>query len=136
MARITTAAKKDEGLDACAEATLGRAPEADIAGWQFKAELDAAELSERNEPGPTWTARGELLSRSHLVIRSRTLAYPGRKLIVAVHLIDAEPVGLLGKVKSCEYQGDGLHKIVIELEVLPKENRITEWLQDRVTRRR
>lgn len=138
MARVPAIAKRDEVADPWgnAEATLGRAPAAEVTGRPFKAELDAAELSERNEPGPTWTARGELLSGSHLVMKSRTLAYPGRYLIVAVHLIDAEPVGLLGKVESCEYQGEGLHRIVIELQALPRENRISEWLQSRVTRRK
>lgn len=137
MARVATMAKREDGIDIPeVEASLGRAPTSAVTGRPFKAELDAAELSERNEPGPTWTGRGELLSGSHLVMKSRTLAYPGRRIIVAVHLIDAEPVGLLGRVLSCEYQGEGLHKIVLELQSLTNENRINEWLQARVTRRK
>jgi hypothetical protein len=102
----------------------------------FHAELDVAELGDRDEPGPAWTARAESISRSRIAFRSRALSYPGRRLIIAVHLVDGEPVGFAGKVVSCDYCGTGLYHTVLELEYIPREGKAREWLLSRVSRRR
>jgi len=102
----------------------------------FRADLDVAEVDERYQAGPAWTARAEGLSRAQLLFRSRSLVYPGRRLLVAVHLIDGEPVGLIGRVNTCEYEGEGQHRVTLSLEPLPKDQKIAAWLHSRVNRRR
>lgn len=102
----------------------------------FKPDLDLAELSDRNHPGHTWTGRGESLSKSHMVFRSRSLCYVGRRLIIAVHLIDSQPALLVGKVLACEYLGECQHRTILQLETLPAEGKINEWLHARAPKRR
>jgi hypothetical protein len=97
-------------------------------GVRFDADLDICELDDRDRPGPAWTARGRELSRSHLIIRSRRMCYPGRRVLAAVHLIDDQPVPLFGKVVSCEYDGEGLYRVDLELLKLPERPEIVEWL--------
>lgn len=102
----------------------------------FKPDLDLAELSDRNTPGPAWSGRGEALSRSHLILRSRAMCYLGRRLLVVVHLIDAEPVLLSGKVLACEYLGECLHRTILELEPTPRDSKLNEWLHAQSPKRR
>jgi hypothetical protein len=45
-----------------------------------------------------------------------------------VHLIDDQPVPLFGKVVSCEYDGEGLYRVDLELLKLPERPEIVEWL--------
>jgi hypothetical protein len=100
-------------------------------GVRFDAELDLCELDDRERPGPVWTARGRELSRSHLVVRSRRMCYAGRRVLVAVHLIDDEPVPLLGRVLGCDYDGDGLYKVEMELLKVPDRPEIAVWIHAR-----
>jgi len=62
-----------------------------VPGHPFKADIDLAELDDRQRPGPAWAARAQTLSRSHIVVLSRRMSYPKRLMLVAVHLIDAKP---------------------------------------------
>lgn len=94
----------------------------------FDAELDLCELDERDRPGPTWTGKGRELSRSHMAFRSKRMCYAGRRVLAAVHLIDDQPVPLFGKVTSCEYDGDGLYKVEIELQRAPERPEINAWV--------
>lgn len=94
----------------------------------FSAELDATELDERWRPGTTWTARARGLGRSHLVVQSRRMTYVGRVIVAAVHLIDAEPVALMGRVSACEYEQEGLYRIELELLPVPGQGPIREWV--------
>ncbi|MCC6230200.1 MAG: hypothetical protein IT432_13360 [Phycisphaerales bacterium] len=94
----------------------------------FNAELDAAELDERWRPGATWTAKARGLGRSHLVMQSRRMTYVGRVIVAAVHLIDAEPVPLMGRVSVCEYEQEGLYRIELELLPIPEQGPIREWV--------
>lgn len=98
-------------------------------GVKFDAELDLCELDDRDRPGTTWTARGRELSRSHLIVRSRRMCYAGKRLLVAVHLVDDLPVPLFGKVVRCDYDGDGLYKVEIELMKVPDAPEILVWIQ-------
>lgn len=97
----------------------------------FRAELDICELDERLKPISTWTVRSLLLSRSKIVLLSRRMSFVSRRLLLAVHQIDAQPIPLCGKVADCEYHGEGQYRIVIDLETVPKDFKITQWLEDR-----
>ncbi len=97
-------------------------------GKTFVAELDVAELDDRMRPGPAWGARGRELSRSILVFMSRRMVHAGRLLLVAVHLIDDRPVPLFGRVAECEYEAEGLHKVVMDLAPVPPELAVHDWL--------
>lgn len=94
----------------------------------FNAEIDATELDERWRPGSTWTAKGRGLGRSHLVLQSRRMTYVGRVIVAAVHLIDSEPVALMGRVSVCEYEQEGLYRIELELLPIPEQGPIREWV--------
>lgn len=104
---------------------------ANTGGKPFDAELDLSELDDRSRPGPTWTGHGRELSRSHLVFVSRRMSHSGRVLLAAVHLIDDRPVPLLGRVVDCEYEADGLHRIVLELLPIPETDAIAKWIRAR-----
>ena len=100
-------------------------------GHAFLAEVDLTELDERGRTGPTWNARTRSLSRSSVVFVSRRMCYIGRDVLIGVHLIDAEPVPLFGRVTHCEYEGDGLYLIVLGLELVPELPSIPVWLKAR-----
>lgn len=100
-------------------------------GVPFNAELDASEVDERLRPGPVWTARARELSRSHIVLTTRRMCYVGRMVIMAVHLIDAEPTPLFGRVIECEYDGDGLYRLDIEMQERPDHRELKLWLAAR-----
>lgn len=100
-------------------------------GARFDAEMDLTELDDRERPGPTWTGHGRELSRSHIVIRSRRMCYPGRLLLIAIHLIDDRPVPLVGRVYTCEYDGDGQYKIGLDLLPVPERPEIRDWILSR-----
>lgn len=102
----------------------------------FRPDIDIAELSDRSHPGHSWSGRGESLSTSHFVFRSRSLCYVGRRLAVAVHLIDAQPAILVGKVVACEYQGECQHRTVLQLEPIPAESKLTDWVHGRGPKRK
>ncbi len=95
----------------------------------FNAELDAAEMDDRERPSATWTARSTHLSRSHLAFLSRRMVYRDRMVVIAIHLIDDQPVPLMGKVIECDYHGDGLHRTIIELTPVPRSEAITAWIE-------
>lgn len=97
-------------------------------GRRFDSELDACELDERERPGPKWTARARELSRSQITFVSRRMCYVGRRILLAVHLVDDQPVPLVGRVGTCDYDGDALYRVVLELEPVPNTPAIREWL--------
>lgn len=97
------------------------------AGHRFRAELDIAELDDRGRPGATCTAHAVELSRSNVVFRTRRMSYTDRKILVAIHLIDDEPTVLFGRVFSCDYDGDGLCRIDLDLEPLPTTGDVRRW---------
>jgi hypothetical protein len=98
------------------------------AGHEFDAELDGSELDDRDRPGPTWTAHGKRLSRSNLSFRTRRMSYAGRRLLLAIHLIDSQPVPLFGVVRTCEYDGEGMYLMDLDLMPVPDKPDIQEWL--------
>ncbi len=100
-------------------------------GLRFDAELDLTELDERDRPGPTWTGKGRELSKSSMSFRSRKMCYPGRRILAAVHLIDDVPVPLFGKVLVCDYDGDGLYRVELELQRAPERPEIGAWVTAR-----
>jgi hypothetical protein len=95
---------------------------------RFDTDLDLCEIDDRDRPGPKWTGRAVEVSRSHLVFRTRRMCYAGRRVLAAVHLVDAEPMPLAGRVYACEYDGDGLYKVGIDLEPVPLGPAIRAWL--------
>lgn len=103
-------------------------------GRRFAAELDVCELDDRSRPGSAWAARATELSTSHLVFRSRRMCYPERLLIIAVHLIDDQPVPLFGRVHNCEYIGEGQHRVDIDLLPIPRHSGIEAWVKRQVHR--
>jgi hypothetical protein len=103
-------------------------------GLPFRAALDLAELDERGRPGTTWTGRACELSRSHLVFRSRRMCYPGRLVVLAVHLVDDSPVALCGQVVECEYDGVGLHRTRMNLLRMPDSEPVNDWVELREAR--
>ena len=96
-------------------------------GHPFKADVDIAEIDDRARPGLAWVARTVNLSRSHLTVLSRRMSYPRRIMLVAVHLIDAKPTPLMGRVVECEYHSEGLYRIVLELIPLPESEVLAQW---------
>ena len=94
----------------------------------FKAELHMTELDDRARPGPTWGAVAEGLSGSSVVVRSRRMCYVGRRVLIAVHMIDDAPTPLAGRVFSCEYLGSGLYRLDLDLERFPDDNLARLWL--------
>lgn len=95
----------------------------------FSAELDAAEMDDRERPTATWTAKSTHLSRSHMAFLSRRMVYRDRMVLIAIHLIDDKPVPLMGKVVECDYHGDGMHRTVIELTRVPRSEAIENWIE-------
>ena len=104
------------------------APSPRATGIRFDAELDLSELDDRDRPGPTWTGKGRELGRSHLILRTRRMCYMNRRVLVGVHLIDDRPVPLFGRVVACEYDGDGLYKVDLDLMRVPDRPEIAAWL--------
>lgn len=105
--------------------------DAGVQGVRFTADVDLCELDEHQRAGSIWPARTALLSRSNLVILSRRMSFVGRWVLVAVHLIDDTPTPLMGRVVQCEYHGDSLYKIVLELVRLPPGDLAHRWAQGR-----
>jgi hypothetical protein len=59
------------------------------------------------------------------------MCYVGRQVLVAIHLIDDRPVPLMGRVFSCEYDGEGQYKISLELLPIPERIEIRDWIMAR-----
>ena len=77
-------------------------------GSRFEVDVDVAEMTDRRQFGPVWSARSLLLSRANLVFIARRMVHPNRTLAVACHLIDDRPTPLFGNVVACEYvEGSG-----------------------------
>ena len=97
-------------------------------GYSFDAELEVAEVDDRGRPQYPWVARAQKLSRSNVVFRSRRMCYTGREIILAIHLIDCSPVGLYGRVRSCDYDGDGQYVVDVDLITLPNRPELQAWI--------
>lgn len=98
--------------------------------FNFRAELDVAEIDTRGRPGVVWTGRALELSRSQLSFRSRRMCYEGRELLIAVHLVDDRPVPLYGMVETSDYDGDGLYRTTVNLLPLPETEAIKTWISE------
>ncbi|USN99360.1 MAG: hypothetical protein H6810_01400 [Phycisphaeraceae bacterium] len=116
----------DEGASYDADATADRGAAATPGGpvYPFDAELEMAEVDERGKLGTPWSARSRTLSRGSLTVTSRRMCYPGRRVLVAIHRVDDEPMVLLGRVVDCAYESDGLY--LLELELLPMNDGQTQ----------
>jgi hypothetical protein len=101
----------------------------------FAAEIDIAELDDQLRAVATWPGKSKELSRSTLIIGSRRMIHTGKIMLVAVHLIDSEPVPLMGRVSECAYEGYSMHRIVLDLVPLPESAVIQAWLSSRPSRR-
>lgn len=97
-------------------------------GHSFDAELEVAEVDDRGRPQHPWVARAQKLSRSNVVFRSRRMCYTGREIILAIHLIDCTPVGLYGRVRSCDYDGEGQYVVDVDLITLPNRPELQAWI--------
>lgn len=87
--------------------------------FPFDAELEMAEI-EHGKAGLPWTARARTLSTSTLSVSSRRMCYNDRRVVIAIHRVDNNPVMLLGRVTDCRYESDGLY--TIDFELLPTED--------------
>ncbi|MEL7472743.1 MAG: hypothetical protein AAGK04_05435 [Planctomycetota bacterium] len=105
-------------------------------GYRFEAAVEVSQLDDRARPGPTWSARAMRLSRSNLVFTARRMCYVDAALVLAVHLIDSTPVRLFGMVHHCEYEGDGLYRVDIDLMEPPESAELDEWVRSRSAARR
>lgn len=94
---------------------------------EFDAELDVAELDDRLRPVTTWSARSTSVNRSSLGFRSRRMCYPKKLLMIAVHLIDDKPTILAGRVTTCDYDGEGLYSVKVELMPKPVSEELRQW---------
>jgi hypothetical protein len=113
---------------------VGKPPKVDavpLDARPFRADLDACELDERHKPLNTWPVRSLLLSRAKIVLLSRRMTFVGRRVLMAVHQIDAMPIPLCGKVSDCEYHGEGQYRLVLDLEAVPKDLKVSQWLEER-----
>ncbi|MFN0131008.1 MAG: hypothetical protein ACKVW3_00495 [Phycisphaerales bacterium] len=121
--------------DEAPEAEPQRPAERKLLAAKFEAELDVCELDDRERPGPTWAARGRELGRSHIVFRSRRMCYQGRRVLVAVHLVDDTPLPLFGQVSKCDYDGEGQYRVELELLRVPERAEVSAWLSSKGGRR-
>lgn len=110
-------------------------PSAAGATRPFNAELDACEIDERGRPETVWSARARELGRGSMVFLSRRMCYPGRRLVVLIHLIDHAPAPLHGLVQACEYESEGLYRVELRLMPMPDRGRLREWV-DSITSKR
>jgi len=55
------------------------------------------------------------------------MLFASRRLFVAIHLVDSDPVPLCGRVISCEYEGDGLYHAELDLEHIAQDSPIHAW---------
>lgn len=101
------------------------------AGHPFDAELEVGELDERGRVGAPWSARGRTVSRERLVFLSRRMVRRDSQVLVAVHMVDDEPMPLFGKVMDCDYEADGLHRVVVEFRPVPWDEGLRGWMADR-----
>ncbi|MGP1272487.1 MAG: hypothetical protein ACTS22_04065 [Phycisphaerales bacterium] len=102
-------------------------------GRAFTAELDICDLDDRLRPGPRWIVRSRVISRGHIVVHSRRMCYHGSRVALGVHMVDAEPLVLVGIVSHCEYESDGRYRIEIEFENITDQGLIgmlRQWFID------
>lgn len=52
-----------------------------------------------------------------------------REVVLAIHLIDGSPVGLYGRIESCDYDGDGQYLVDIDLISLPNRPELHAWVE-------
>ncbi len=126
-------AKEDSPVEQAAGASEEGSPEASIR--PFNAEIDACEIDDRGRPETAWSARARELGRSQMVFLSRRMCYPGRRLVVLIHLTDHSPAPLYGLVQACEYEADGLYRVELRLLPMPDGGRLREWA-DQISSRR
>lgn len=93
-------------------------------GHRFDAPVRVCELDERLRTSSPWPARALELSRSHLVFLSRRMVYHGRTVVVILDLLDDKPTLLCGRVVTCEYDEDGMHRIDMDLVQMPQSESI------------
>lgn len=93
-------------------------------GRAFSAELDICDLDERLRPGPKWTVRSRTISRGCIAVYSRRMCYHGSRVALGVHMVDAEPLVLVGVVSDCDYESDGRYRIDITFEDIADANLI------------
>lgn len=98
-------------------------------GRHFTAELDLVEFDDRWRVVSTWSARACSLSRSNLVVRSRRMVYRQTPIGVLIHLIDATPVPLFTRAYHCDYDGDGMYRVDLDLLPLPDTGPVAAWIK-------
>jgi hypothetical protein len=62
------------------------------------------------------------------------MVHGGRVMLVAIHLIDDEPVPLLGRVGECVYEGAAMHRVTLDLLPVPDNDTVRAWLSQCRTR--
>lgn len=105
------------------------APHVRPEGRAFTADLDLVEFDDRGRVVSTWSARACSLSRSNIVVRSRRMVYRQVPIGVLIHLIDSTPVPLFSRAYHCDYDGEGMYKIDLDLLPLPDSGPIAAWVK-------
>lgn len=100
----------------------------------FDADLEVGEMDDRGRPSAAWSARGREVTRERMVFMSRRMVRAGALVLIAVHMIDDEPMPLFAKVLECDYESEGRHRVVVEFRPVPWSAEIRTWLAARVRR--
>lgn len=99
-------------------------------GRRFAADLEIAELDDRGRPCTSWMAKARSLSGSNIVFHSRRMVYIHRVIVIMVHMVDEEPVALLAKVHTCDYDSEGLCRVDADLLAIPEEGPVARGIAE------
>jgi hypothetical protein len=99
-------------------------------GRALRVRAHMSEVLAPGRPGPAWSVVTTAISGSVLTVESRRMCYPEREVIAALHVLDARPMPLVGTVASCEYTGDGMHKVVVTLAAYQSVPVLERWLEE------
>lgn len=99
-------------------------------GREVRIRAHMSELLGQGRPGPAWSVVTSSISPSRFSVESRRMCYPERPVIAALHVLDARPMPLMGMVLSCEYTGDGVHRVVVAMTAYQPRRSLELWLEE------
>jgi len=99
-------------------------------GRAFKAWIDVSLCEPSSRPKPEQRVQAFELSTKHLGLFSRNMIHVDAEMLILVHLIDAEPTILYGKVMDCEYDGNWRHRVIVRFEPIPDIPQIEQWVKE------
>ena len=57
------------------------------------------------------------------------MCHAGRRLLIAIHLVDDKPIVLHGQVTNCDYDTNSQHTVSIDLEPIPNTSDVRKWIR-------